>query len=110
VNGKQTLDENIADLAGLSAAYDAYRASLADKVAPVRNGFSGDQQFFVAFAQIWATKASGAALRQQVMTDDHSPHEYRAAAARNLDAWYAAFDVQAGDRLYLAPSDRVRIW
>ena len=110
VNGKQTLEENIADLGGISAAYDAYRASLAGKAAPVQNGFSGDQQFFLAFAQTWASKSSDASLRQQVMTDVHSPDEFRAVTVRNLDAWYAAFDVKPGDKLYLAPADRVRIW
>jgi endothelin-converting enzyme/putative endopeptidase len=110
VNGRQTLDENIADLAGLSAAYDAYRASPAGKAAPIQNAFSGDQQFFLAFAQSWASKSSEAALRQQVMTDDHSPDEYRALTVRNLDAWYTAFDVQPGQKLYLAPPDRARIW
>jgi len=110
LNGKQTLEENIADLGGISAAYDAYRASLAAKTTSVQNGFSGDQQFFLAFAQILASKSSEAALRQQVMTDVHSPDEFKAVTVRNLDAWYAAFDVQPGDKLYLAPADRVRIW
>jgi endothelin-converting enzyme/putative endopeptidase len=110
VNGKQTLNENIADLAGISAAYDAYRASLAGKAAPVQNGFTGDQQFFLSFAQEWASKSSEAFLREQVMTDDHSPDQFRPVTVRNLDAWYAAFYVKPGDRLYLAPADRVRIW
>jgi putative endopeptidase len=110
VNGKQTLDENIADLGGISAAYDAYRASLAGKAAPVQNGLSGDQQFFLGFAQMWASKSTEASLRQQMMTDTHSPDQFRPVTVRNLDAWYAAFDVQPGERLYLAPTDRVRIW
>ncbi|HEY4903626.1 MAG TPA: M13 family metallopeptidase [Candidatus Sulfotelmatobacter sp.] len=110
VNGKQTLAENIADVAGISAAYDGYRASLAGKPAPVQDGFSGDQQFFVAFAQNWGSKAREAALRQQVMTDPHAPAQYRAATVRNIDAWYSAFDVQSGEKLYLAPTERVRIW
>jgi putative endopeptidase len=110
VNGKQTLNENIADLAGISAAYDAYRTSLAGKAAPVQNGFTGDQQFFLGFAQQWASKSSEAFLREQVMTDDHSPDQFRPVTVRNLDAWYAAFDVKPGDKLYLAPADRVRIW
>jgi putative endopeptidase len=109
VNGKQTRDENIADLAGLVAAYDAYRASLT-LAAPVQNGFTGDQQFFLAFAQGFASKSSEAALRQQVMTDIHSPDEFATATVRNLDAWYTAFEVKPGERLYLAPPDRVRIW
>jgi endothelin-converting enzyme/putative endopeptidase len=110
VNGKQTLAENIADVAGISAAYDGYHASLAGKTAPVQDGFSGDQQFFLAFGQNWASKARDAALRQEVMTDSHSPDEFRAATVRNIDAWYPAFSVQPGDKLYLAPPDRVRIW
>lgn len=110
VNGKQTLAENIADVAGISAAYDGYRASLAGKPAPVQDGFSGDQQFFIAFAQNWGSKARDAALRQQVMTDPHAPAKYRAATVRNIDAWYSAFDVQAGEKLYLVPNERVRIW
>jgi putative endopeptidase len=110
VNGEQTLDENIADLAGTSAAYDAYRSSLAGKAAPVQNGLSGDQQFFLGFAQSRASKSTEASLRQQMMTDDHSPGEFRVDTVRNLDAWYAAFDVKPGDKLYLAPAERVRIW
>jgi putative endopeptidase len=110
LNGKQTLAENIADVAGISAAYDGYRASLAGKAAPAENGFSGDQQFFIAFGQNWGSKEREAALRQAVMTDEHSPDEYRAATVRNIDAWYAAFNVQPGEKLYLAPPDRVRIW
>jgi putative endopeptidase len=110
VNGKQTLDENIADLGGISAAYDAYRASLAGKAAPVQNGLSGDEQFFLGFAQAWASKSSEAFLREQMMTDTHSPDQFRPVTVRNLDAWYAAFDVKPGDKLYLAPADRVHIW
>jgi endothelin-converting enzyme/putative endopeptidase len=110
VNGKQTLDENIADLGGISAAYDAYRASLAGTAAPVQNGLSGDQQFFLGFAQKWASKWSEAFLREQMMTDEHAPDQFRPVTVRNLDAWYAAFDVKPGDKLYLAPADRVRIW
>jgi endothelin-converting enzyme/putative endopeptidase len=110
INGKQTLGENIADVAGIAAAYDGYRASLSGKTAPVEDGFSGDQQFFLAFAQNWGEKTREAALRQQIMTDGHAPGEYRAATVRNIDAWYAAFDVKAGEKLYLAPGDRVRIW
>jgi putative endopeptidase len=110
LNGKQTLAENIADVAGISAAYDGYRASLGGKAAPTDNGFTGDQQFFIAFGQNWGSKERDAALRQAVMTDEHSPDEYRAATVRNVDAWYAAFDVKPGEKLYLAPADRVRIW
>jgi len=110
INGKQTLAENIADVAGISAAYDGYHASLAGKAAPSRDGFTPDQQFFIAFGQNWATKERDEALRTQVMTDPHSPGEYRAATVRNIDAWYAAFDVKPGEKLYLAPDQRVRIW
>jgi len=110
VNGKQTLGENIADLAGISAAYDGYKASLAGKTVPAQDGFSSDQQFFIAFGQNWGSKTREAALRQDVMTDPHAPSEYRAAEVRNIDAWYDAFHVQPGEKLYLAPGDRVRIW
>jgi endothelin-converting enzyme/putative endopeptidase len=110
VNGKQTLAEDIADLGGVSAAYDGYHAALNGKPAPVQDGFSGDQQFFIAFGQNWASKTRDAALRQQVMTDPHAPAEFRAATIRNVDAWYAAFNVQPGEKLYLAPPERVRIW
>jgi putative endopeptidase len=110
VNGKQTLAENIADVAGISAAYDGYRASLAGKPAPMQDGFSGDQQFFIAFGQNWASKSREASLRQQVLTDPHSPSEFRSATVRNIDAWYPAFNVQPGEKFYLASPDRVRIW
>jgi endothelin-converting enzyme/putative endopeptidase len=110
VNGSQTVSENIADFAGISAAYDAYRASLRGKEAPLQDGFTGDQQFFIAFAQNWAAHQRTAALRHQVVTDFHAPAQYRADTARNVDAWYEAFDVQPEQRLYLAPPDRVRIW
>lgn len=110
VNGKLTLGENIADVAGLQAAYDAYRASLGGKEAPVIDGFTGDQRFFIAFAQTWATKMRAEALRARVATDGHAPGMYRALTVRNLDAWYKAFDVQPTDKLYLAPDKRVRVW
>jgi putative endopeptidase len=110
VRGKQTLGENIADVAGLSAAYDAYRLSMAGKEAPRLSGLSGDQQFFLSFAQSWRRKNREAALRQQIVVDGHSPAEYRADTVRNLDAWYAAFTVQPGQKLYLAPEARVHIW
>ena len=110
VNGRQTIAENIADLAGLSAAYDGYRASLAGKTAPAQDGFSGDQQFFISFGQNWASKTREAALRQQVLTDPHAPGQYRAATVRNLDSWYNSFPVKPGETLYLAQPDRVVIW
>jgi len=110
VNGKQTLAENIADVAGISAAYDGYHATLGGKAAPEQDSFNGDQQFFIAFGQNWGSKSREAAQRQQVMTDPHAPAQYRADTVRNIDAWYPAFHVQPGEKLYLAPADRVRIW
>jgi predicted metalloendopeptidase len=110
VNGKQTLGENIADVAGLSAAYDGWKLSLHGKPAPERQGLTGDQQFFLSFAQSWRYKAREQALRQQVLTDGHAPAQYRAQTVRNLDAWYPTFDVKPGETLYLAPKDRVKMW
>jgi endothelin-converting enzyme/putative endopeptidase len=110
LNGKQTLAENIADVAGLAAAWDGYQASLAGKAAPVVDGFSGNRQFFIAFGQSWGGKVREAALRRQIMTDSHSPAEYRVATVRNIDAWYSAFDIQPGAKLYLVPAARVKIW
>jgi len=110
INGKQTLAENIADLAGIAASYDGYHASLGGKTATVQDGFSGDQQFFIAFGQNSASKLREALLRRQVLTDSHSPGQYRASTVRNIDGWYSSFEVQPGQTLYLAPPDRVRIW
>ncbi len=110
VNGTLTLSENIADVAGLAVAYDAYRASLGGKDAPMWEGLSGDQQFFLAFAQSWRSKLREPALRRRILTNGHAPGEYRADTVRNLDAWYSAFDVKAGDKLFLAPDARVRVW
>ena len=110
VNGRQTLSENIADLAGLAAAYDAYRESLGGHKAPVVAGLTGDQQFFLSFAQSWRDKTREEALRRQIITDGHAPAEYRSDTVRNIDAWYAAFPVKRGEALYLAPADRVRVW
>jgi len=103
INGHQVLSENIADLAGLAAAYDAYHLSLKGKPA-------NDRDFFVSFAQSWRDKAREEAIRLQVTTDGHSPDAYRAATVRNLDPWYAAFNVTPGQRMYLAPDKRVRVW
>jgi putative endopeptidase len=110
VKGELTLGENIADIAGLAAAYDAYKASLNGEEAPVIDGFTGDQRFFIAYAQAWATKFREAALRQRIATDGHAPGNFRALTVRNLDAWYDAFDVEPEDELYLPPEKRVRIW
>jgi endothelin-converting enzyme/putative endopeptidase len=110
INGKQTLGENIADVAGIAAAYDGYHASLDGKTPPTQDGFTGDQQFFIAFGQNWGEKEREAALRQQVLTDPHAPGEYRALTVRNIDAWYAAFDVKPGEKLYLPEAERVKIW
>ena len=110
VNGRLTLGENLSDVAGLAAAYDAYRASLGGKEAPVLGGFTGDQRFFIAYAQAWATKTRDAALRARIATGAHAPGQYRALTVRNNDAWYAAFNVKPGDKLYLAPDKRVKVW
>ena len=110
VNGRQTLGENIADVAGLSAAFDGFHASLKGKPVPKDGGFTGDQQFFIAFGQNWGSKTRDSALRQQVLTDPHAPGMYRAETVRNIDGWYTSFDVKPVDKLYLAPSERVRIW
>jgi predicted metalloendopeptidase len=110
VNGQQTLGENIADVAGLAAAYDAFQRSLGGKPAPVVQGFTGDQQFFISFAQGWRTKARDQTLRNLILTDGHAPPNYRASTVRNLDPWYAAFSVKPGEALYLPPDQRVRVW
>ncbi|MCY1014193.1 M13 family metallopeptidase [Pyxidicoccus sp. MSG2] len=110
VNGDLTLGENIADVAGMAVAYDAYKLSLGGKPAPVIDGFTGDQRFFLGFAQVWRNKYREPLLRRILLTDGHSPGEYRASTVRNNDAWYQAFDVQPGQKLFLTPDQRVRIW
>jgi putative endopeptidase len=110
LNGQQVLSENIADLAGLAVAYDAWQILLNGKAAPAVDGFTGDQQFFISYAQSWRDKTREAALRQQIITDGHAPSEYRTCTVRNLDSWYKAFGVKPGEKLYLATDDRVRIW
>lgn len=110
VNGHQTLSENIADVAGLLSAYDAYRLSLQGKLDRVAAGLSGDQRFFMSYAQSWRSKTREEELRRGIATDGHAPDEYRADIVRNLDSWYDAFSVMPGQKLYLAPPDRVRVW
>jgi putative endopeptidase len=110
VNGKQTLSENIADVAGLSAAHDAWLLSLSGKPAPVVDGLTGDQQFFLSYAQVWRSKMREPLLRQQVIADGHAPSQYRGDAVRNIDPWYQAFDVKPGQALYLAPPERIQVW
>ena len=110
LNGEQILSENIADLAGLNAAYDAYRIGSGGNEGAKSQGLTGDQQFFLSFGQSWRRKAREAALRQQVVVDGHAPAEFRADTVRNLDAWYPAFDVKLSEKLALSPTDRVRVW
>jgi len=110
VNGALTLGENIADLGGLTIAYDAYRASLGGREPPVIDGLTGDQRFFLGWAQIWRLKYRDADLRRRLLTNPHAPAAQRVWTARNLEAWVRAFGVGAGDALYLAPADRAAIW
>ena len=126
VNGQQTLSENLADLAGIAAAYDGYRAATMKKAEenaagksagkPIASagtpdqGYSDDQLFFIAFSQGWRSKSREAQLRQQILTNGHAPAQYRALTVRNIDAWYGAFEVRPGQALYLAPAARVRVW
>jgi putative endopeptidase len=110
VDGKQTLGEDIADLGGVAASYDAFHASLKDQPAKKVDDLDGDQQFFLAFSQIWRTKMREAAERRQLLTDPHAPGHYRAETVRNFDAWYKSFNIQPTDKLYLAPDQRVHIW
>ena len=110
VKGAFTLGENIGDLAGLTIAYDAWKHSLNGAEAPVLDGFTGDQRFYLGWAQVWRRNYREANLRQRLITDPHSPSEQRSAVVRNLDPWYPAFNVQAGQKLYLPPDQRVRMW
>ena len=111
VNGANTIGENIGDLGGLNMAYEAYRVSLHGAAAPVIDGLSGAQRFFLAYAQVWRGKYRDGALRELVLSDVHSPDRFRVnGPLPNIDAWYEAFNVQPGDKLYIKPDDRVRIW
>ncbi len=111
VIGKNTLGENIADLAGLSIALKAYHLSLAGKPAPVLDGFNGDQRFFLGFGQIWRSKYRDNAIRTQTLSNEHAPGQFRViGATRNSDAWYDAFGAKQGDKYYLPPDQRVKLW
>ncbi len=111
VQGGLTMGENIGDMGGLSLALDAYRTSLKGKPAPVIDGLTGDQRVFLGWAQVWREKIRDEALRQQVVTDPHSPAYYRVnGTIRNIPGWYDAWNVQPGDQLYVPPEQRVRIW
>ena len=110
VKGELTLGENSADLAGLAAAHDAYVATLGGKPAPVIDGFTGDQRFYLGWAQVWRRNYREANLRQRLLTDPHAPSEQRGNIVRNMDPWYSAYNPQPGQKLYLAPDARVRIW
>jgi putative endopeptidase len=111
VNGKLTMGENIGDLSGISIALKAYHASLGGKKAPVLDGFTGDQRFFLAFAQVWRAKYRDGQMRQQILSNPHSPPHFRVdGPTRNIDAWYDAFGVKPGDAMYLPPDQRVRLW
>jgi putative endopeptidase len=111
INGRLTLGENIGDLGGISVAYDAYHRSLHGKAAPRLEGLSGDQRFFLSWAQVWRQKQRDEDLRSQVTSDPHSPANFRInGVVRNVDAWYGAFDVRPGQKLYLPADERVRIW
>jgi predicted metalloendopeptidase len=110
VNGQQTLSENIADLGGLLAAHDAYQQEARGRPDSMTEGFTGEQRFFVSYAQNWREKYREPLLRRVVLTDGHAPEEYRASTVRNIDGWYESFDIHAGQPLHLAPVDRVRVW
>ena len=111
VNGELTLGENIGDNSGLAVAYKAYKLSLKGKKAPVIDGFTGDQRFYMGWAQVWRTKFRDAALIARVKTDPHSPGPFRAnGTLRNQPGFYEAFSVKEGDKMYVKPEDRIIIW
>jgi len=110
IDGKRTLVENVADLGGLAAAFDAYRHTLGSKASDKQYVKQLDREFFIGFARAWRSKTRQEALREQLTTDSHAPETFRIATVRNLDAWYEAFDVKPGRTLYLEPEARVRIW
>jgi putative endopeptidase len=111
LKGDLTMGENIADLGGALVALDGYHQSLRGKPAPVTDGLTGDQRFYLGYAQIWRQKQTDDSLRQQIVSNPHAPVQYRVnGVVRNMDGWYDVFDVKPGDKLYLAPKDRARIW
>jgi len=111
INGEFTMGENIGDVSGLEVAHEAYKISLGGKKAPVIDGLTGDQRFFLAFAQAWRGEQRPDAIKTQVASDPHSPRRFRVIGpVRNLDAWYAAFNVKPGSKYYIPPEKRVRIW
>jgi putative endopeptidase len=111
VKGENTIGENIGDLGGLNIAYEAYQISLHGRKDKVIDGLTGDQRFFLGWAQVWRAKYRDDALRELVLADVHSPPKFRVnGSVRNMDVWYKAFGVKPGDKLYLKPEDRVRIW
>jgi putative endopeptidase len=112
IKGNNTMGENIADNAGITIALKAYHISLKGKKAKVIDGYTGDQRFYLGFGQIWQAKMRDGALRQQVLSNEHSPGQFRAiGATRNQDEWYAAFpDIKPGQKYYLAPEQRVHFW
>ncbi|MBV9727892.1 MAG: peptidase M13, partial [Pseudonocardiales bacterium] len=111
INGALTLGENIADLSGLTVAQRAYRLSLGGRPAAVMNGFTGEQRFFLGWAQVWRGKIRDKQLREQLLSDPHSPNEFRAnGVVSNLPEYYTAFDVRQGDKLFRLPDQRVKIW
>ena len=111
INGRLTLGENIGDLSGLAIAFKAYQMSLGDKAPPVIDGFTGEQRFFLGWAQVWRRKYRDEELLKRLVTDPHSPSEFRTnGPTSNIDAFYAAFGVKPGDRMYRPPAERVKIW
>jgi putative endopeptidase len=110
INGELTLGENIADLAGLNIAYDAWKRSLNGKQAKAIGGWSGDQRFFLGFSQVWRQKYRDAILNQLLTVDPHSPGHFRPYVVRNFDVWYNSFNVQPGEKFYLPPAERIKVW
>jgi putative endopeptidase len=111
INGEFTMGENIGDLSGLEVAYDAYKMALGGREAPVIDGLTGDQRFFLAFAQAWRGEQRPESIKTQVASDPHSPRRFRVIGPlRNLDAWYQAFNVGPDSQFYIPPEQRVRIW